>query len=165
MRRLCLFRGCCATRFDLGGFQPPAKISRHACDELGHTQALFPGGLRDEGYFLLGGQDPNPEHEPPPEFGPPLSPGFKVQGATRLEAAAGKASGGLEPTESGKVALPKFQFLHRQRLGSAPGPGRDNAANKANGWKARSLGTAVRMLLGIAAGGLADSRFGSEAMP
>ncbi|HXO35435.1 MAG TPA: hypothetical protein VN901_24100 [Candidatus Acidoferrales bacterium] len=47
---------------------------------MGHTHALFPGGLGDEGNFLLGGQDPNPEHEPPPEPRPPLSPGLKVQG-------------------------------------------------------------------------------------
>jgi len=43
---------------------------RCACDELGHTQTLFTGGLRDEGNFLLGGQDANPEHESPPNFGP-----------------------------------------------------------------------------------------------
>lgn len=70
MRSLCLFGGCRATPFDLEGFRLPAKISRHARDELGHTQALLLGGLRDEGDFLLGGQDPNPEHEPPPKFAP-----------------------------------------------------------------------------------------------
>ena len=65
-----LFGGCCATSLDLGGFELPAKTHGRACDELGHTQTLFAGGLRDEGNFLLGGQDPNPEHEPPPNFGP-----------------------------------------------------------------------------------------------
>lgn len=58
------------TRGDLAGVQISSEVPDHARNELGHTQALFPGGLRDEDIFLLGGQDPNPEHEPPPKFGP-----------------------------------------------------------------------------------------------
>jgi hypothetical protein len=69
-RGLRFLGGCGATPLDLGGLELPAKTPSHARDELGHTQALFPCGLLDEGDFLLGGQEPNPEHEPPPKFGP-----------------------------------------------------------------------------------------------
>jgi len=37
---------------DLEGFELRAKVSSHTRDELGHTQTLSAGGLRDEGKFL-----------------------------------------------------------------------------------------------------------------
>ena len=82
----------------------PAEVRRCSCDELGQTEAQFPGCFSYESDLFTGGLYPNPNHEPPPEPRPPLSPGFKVQGCTGLEAAAGKAFERLEPRIAGKVS-------------------------------------------------------------
>jgi hypothetical protein len=76
--------------------------------------------MRDEGFLLGGGQDPNPEHEPPPKFGPRARAWIRCR-TPSLEA-AGKASGRLEPKKSRKVSL--FDSSKPRRLGgSQEGPG------------------------------------------
>ncbi len=74
------------------------------CDELGRREAQFPGCLGYESDLFVGGLNPYPDHEPPPELWPPLSLGFKVQRHDGLEAAASKAFEWLEPGVAGKVS-------------------------------------------------------------
>jgi hypothetical protein len=68
-----------AATCDLVQFLLVVEACSCTCDELGRSDAQFPGCLGYEGDLFLGGLYPNPNHEPPPELQPPLSPGFKVQ--------------------------------------------------------------------------------------
>jgi hypothetical protein len=82
---------------------------RNSGDELLGSQAALTSGLRDKSDFPLGGQDSNPVHAPPPDFGPDARLDSGVE--CRSLEAAGKASGGLEPRKSRKVSLPRSLFL------------------------------------------------------
>ena len=86
---------------------------RDSGDELLGSQSALTSGLRDKSDFPLGGQDSNPVHAPPPDFGPDARLGSGVE--CRSLEAAGKASGGLEPMKSRKVSLLGSSKLDRSR--------------------------------------------------
>ena len=76
---------------------------RNSGDKLSGSQAALTSGRRDKSDFPLGGQDSNPVHAPPPDFGPDARLDSGVE--CRSLEAAGKASGGLEPRKFRKVSL------------------------------------------------------------
>jgi len=57
------------------------RLVADACNELGRSEAQFPGCLGYESDLFLGGLYPDPNHEPPPETSASvLSPDSKCRG-------------------------------------------------------------------------------------
>ncbi len=63
------------------------RLVADACNELGRSEAQFPGCLGYESDLFLGGLYPDPNREPPPELQRPSSPW--IQGAVAHWAGGG----------------------------------------------------------------------------